>query len=67
VQVAIRNETLPALVSVEEACKLLGISRYSGYRAASTGELPTLRLGRRLYVPTAKLLAMIGVAEEAVS
>jgi excisionase family DNA binding protein len=53
---------LPPLISVEQACKLLGISRSAGYRAAASGDLPTLRWGRRLYVPTARLLAMVGVA-----
>jgi excisionase family DNA binding protein len=53
---------LPPLISVEQACKLLGISLSAGYRAAASGDLPTLRWGRRLYVPTARLLAMVGVA-----
>ncbi len=52
---------LPPTISVEEAGELLGISRRSAYRAAARGELPTLRLGRRLVVPTAKLLALLGV------
>jgi hypothetical protein len=33
----------------------------AGYRAAATGDLPTIRLGRRLYVPTARLCALIGL------
>jgi excisionase family DNA binding protein len=56
-------EDLPPTVSVEEAGELLGISRRSAYRAAANGELPTLRLGRRLLVPTARLLEMLGVAD----
>ena len=52
------NET--PTVTVEEACKHLNISRGSGYAAAATGELPTIRIGRRLLVPTARLLAMLG-------
>lgn len=59
--VAAAAAQLPPLIGVEEACKLLGISRYSGYRAAREGELPTLRLGRRVFVPTAKLLGMVGL------
>lgn len=47
-------------VSVPTAAKVLGISRGSGYEAARTGELPTIRLGRRLVVPTARLLEMLG-------
>jgi excisionase family DNA binding protein len=55
---------LPALIGVEQACTLLGISRSAGYRAAAAGDLPTIRLGRRLYVPTARLLTMLGLAPE---
>jgi hypothetical protein len=51
---------LPALIGVEHACALLGISRSAGYRAAAIGDLPTIRLGRRLYVPTARLATLIG-------
>jgi excisionase family DNA binding protein len=55
---------LPALIGVEQACALLGISRSAGYRAAAVGDLPTIRLGRRLYVPTARLCALVGVPLE---
>lgn len=57
-------ENLPPTISVEEAGHILGVSRRSAYRAAETGELPTLRLGRRLLVPTARLLAMLGLATD---
>ncbi len=53
-------QDLPPTLTVEEAGELLGISRYAAYRAASSGELPVLRLGRRLLVPTARLLRMLG-------
>jgi excisionase family DNA binding protein len=52
---------LPPLLSVEQACELLGVSRSVGYRAAASGDLPTLRWGRRLYVPTARLLELLGL------
>ncbi len=53
-------DQLPPTITVEEAGEILGISRRSAYRAASRGELPTVRLGRRLLVPTPKLLALLG-------
>ncbi|MDP8931636.1 MAG: helix-turn-helix domain-containing protein [Actinomycetota bacterium] len=56
--------TYPATLTVEEAGELLGLSRSSAYRAAAKGELPTLRFGRRLLVPTARLLAMLGLSDE---
>ncbi|HZW44045.1 MAG TPA: helix-turn-helix domain-containing protein [Dermatophilaceae bacterium] len=58
---------LPPTISVEHAGELLGISRRSAYRAASTGELPTLRLGRRLLVPTARLLDLLGLDTEQIA
>jgi excisionase family DNA binding protein len=42
-------------LTVPEAAELLGISRGSGYQAARTGELPTLRIGGRLLVPRQRL------------
>jgi excisionase family DNA binding protein len=59
------NDTeLPPLLSIDQACRLLGVSRGVGYRAAASGDLPTLRWGRRLYVPTARLLVMLGLPAE---
>ncbi len=55
---------LPPTLTVEHGGQLLGISRYAAYQAASTGELPVLRLGRRLVVPTARLLDMLGIGEQ---
>jgi excisionase family DNA binding protein len=59
-----RCPELPLLLRVEQACQLLGISRSAGYRSAAAGDLPVLRLGRRIYVPTAPLLAMLGLLAE---
>lgn len=52
--------------TVEEAATLLGIGRNSAYQAIARGELPALRLGRRLLVPRAALerhLAESGAVE----
>ena len=49
-----------ATLRVPEAAHLLGISDDIAYRAAANGELPVLRLGRRLVVPAAKFLALLG-------
>lgn len=51
--------------SIQEAGCVLGIGRSTAYAAARDGSLPTLRLSHRLLVPTAKLLAILGVAESA--
>ena len=52
---------LPPLLTIPEACELLGISRDAGYRAARAGNLPTLRWGRRVYVPTIRLREVVGL------
>lgn len=56
-------ETGLLVIDVPTAADLLGISRSSGYEAARRGELPTIRLGRRLVVPVAKLRTMLGVTD----
>jgi excisionase family DNA binding protein len=48
-------------VSVEDAGKILELSRGSAYRAARTGELPSIKLGRLFRIPTAKLREMLGL------
>ena len=45
--------------TVEEAAQLLGISRNSGYEAVRRGEIPTIRLGRRILVPVSRLEALL--------
>ena len=56
---------LPLLIAVPEAAKLLGISRAAAYRFASAGDLPTKRLGRRIYVISARLREFIETESEA--
>ena len=51
-------------VSVEEAGAWLGLGRSAAYVAAGRGELPTLRFGRSLRVPTAKLRRLLGLDPE---
>jgi len=41
----------PVTLTVSQASKLLGIGRRQAYDAAARGELPTIRIGRRLLVP----------------
>jgi excisionase family DNA binding protein len=42
-------------VTVEEAAKKLGISRAFAYEAVNSGDIPTIRIGRRILVPKAAL------------
>jgi excisionase family DNA binding protein len=48
-------------LTVPEAAELLGVSRGVAYEAARSGELPgVIRLGRRLLVSKAHLMALLG-------
>jgi excisionase family DNA binding protein len=38
-------------LTVEEAARLLGISRALAYELVARGEIPSLRLGRRIVIP----------------
>jgi excisionase family DNA binding protein len=50
-------------ITVEEAAKLLGISRSSAYAAAARGELPVIRIGRLLLVSKARMQRLLdGIA-----
>jgi excisionase family DNA binding protein len=42
-----------------EAGKVLGLSKNTTYAAAKRGDIPTLRIGGRIVVPVARLLAML--------
>jgi len=55
----------PLTLSVEEAARILGISRGLGYELARSGRIPVLRLGKRLVVPRAQLMAMLGERDKA--
>lgn len=52
---------LPAVLSVEQAGQVVGLKRSAAYDAAERGEIPVLRFGRRLIVPTARLLTLLGL------
>jgi hypothetical protein len=40
--------------------QILGLSRQGSYDAASRGEIPTIRVGRRLLVPVIPLRRLLG-------
>ena len=52
------------VLTVAEAGELLGISRAFAYELVARGELPVIRLGRRIVVPKAALLAMVDLATQ---
>jgi excisionase family DNA binding protein len=53
--------SLPPVITVAQGGALLGLGRAAAYEAVQRGELPALRFGRRLLVPTACVLALLGL------
>lgn len=51
--------------TVELAGKVLGIGRARAYKSAEVGEIPTIRFGKALRVPTAPLRVMLGLDAKA--
>ena len=51
-------------LSVEETSKVLGIGRNLCYERIKTGEIPSLKIGRRLLVPKAALMKMLEGAKD---
>ena len=45
------NETESAILSVNECAKMLKLSRGSTYQGCLTGEIPHIKIGRRILIP----------------
>jgi excisionase family DNA binding protein len=46
-------------LTVTEAARALGIGRSAAYEAARSGQLPAIRIGRRVLVPTEALQRLL--------
>jgi excisionase family DNA binding protein len=46
-------------MQVDAVAKALGLSRAAAYNAVQTGEIPSIRIGRRIVVPTAAVRRML--------
>lgn len=57
----IPNPVHSPTLTVDAVAKLLHVSRASAYQAIHSGEIPSIRVGRRILVPTAQLLALLGM------
>lgn len=63
------SSTLPdpatePVLTPERAGAILGLGRTASYDAIRRGDIPSLRLGRRILVPTAGLRALLGLDRE---
>lgn len=56
-------DTRQLVLSVAEAAAMLGISKDLAYDLIARGELPSLRLGRRIVVPRVALFALVGATD----
>jgi excisionase family DNA binding protein len=53
------------ILTVEEAAKLLRIGRNAAYEAARRGEIPVIKIGKRLLVPRLALNKLLGMEASA--
>lgn len=42
-------------LTIPEAAKVLGVGRSAAYEAARTGQIPTIKIGKRILVPVTAL------------
>ncbi len=47
------------VLTVEETARYLRLSRGSTYAAIKRGDIPTVRIGRRILIPKAALVALL--------
>ncbi|RWD33363.1 MAG: DNA-binding protein [Mesorhizobium sp.] len=47
------EQTIRATITIVEAAHRLGIGRNQAYEAAKRGEIPSIKIGKRLLVPKA--------------
>ena len=53
--------------TVDEAAVILDVSRNSAYEGVKTGEIPSMRVGKRIIVLWQPLLRKLGVEEDKVA
>jgi excisionase family DNA binding protein len=51
--------------TVEEAGRLLGVGRATAYSGVRSGDIPSLRIGRRVVVPKHALLSLLNADDPA--
>jgi excisionase family DNA binding protein len=55
-------EELPLLLTVEEAARVMRVSRNGAYNAVAEGVIPSIRIGRTIRIPRDALAAALGLA-----
>jgi excisionase family DNA binding protein len=59
-----KNDTERVTLTVDEARRMLGLSRGSAYEAVRTGSIPSVRIGKRILIPRAALTRLLDKAGE---
>ena len=59
------DDDLPPILTVEQTAQVLGISRGLAFAAARNGDIPSIRIGRRILVPRDRLRQMLGLDDAA--
>jgi excisionase family DNA binding protein len=59
------SDLVARVLSVPEAALVVGVSAKTYYQAAARGEVPAIRIGRRLVVPGAQLARLLEGASNA--
>ena len=54
----------PLTYTIDEVARVLGVNRNTAYQAARVGELPVIKIGRRMLVPKAAFKRMLEGAGE---
>lgn len=57
-------QRLPFTLTVEEAADVLRVGRTAAYEAVRAGQVPAIRVGRKLRVPRAALLRLLGESHD---
>ena len=63
-EVYMKNDTEKVTLTVDEAGRMLGLSRGSAYEAVRTGSIPSVRIGKRILIPRAALTRLLDKAGE---
>ena len=59
-----RAEDQPTMTIWPETGHAIGLSRSASYDAAKSGDIPTIRIGKRILVPTAALRRLLKLDEQ---
>jgi len=57
------SESASLTMTVDEAARILGISRNSAYEAVRRNQIPSIRIGRRILIPRHRFLRWLEASD----